>query len=258
MNQTQVDITDHSQLVALQRILYSSRNPTRRWLHCTRRDWIYDALRRYAPNRSCALEIGPGSGVYLPILAALFESVVAADIEESYLHALEPLLAPHPNVTLVRDDILASGLPAGSFDLILCSEVIEHLSDSRRALAEMFRLLRADGVLILSTPQRHSILEVCGKVALLPGVIELVRRVYREPVLETGHINLLTRRCARQQVTEGGFTIQETFSSGLYLPLVAELLGEAGVRFERWLEGKVKSGPLDWLLWTQYYVAKRQ
>jgi SAM-dependent methyltransferase len=253
-----LDTTDRSGLVALQRTLYTSRNATRRWLHCTRRDWIYDALRRHAPKCGpCALEIGPGSGVYLPILADLFESVVAADIEEGYLLALKPLLGSLPNVTLARDDILASGFPSNSFDLILCSEVIEHISDSRRALAEMSRLLRPNGVLILSTPQRYSLLEVCGKVALLPGVIELVRRIYREPVLETGHINLLTWRRAQRQVIQAGFTIRETFRSGLYLPIVAEFLGERGMRFERWLERKMKGGPLDWVLWTQYYVAQR-
>ncbi len=170
---------------------------------------------------------------------------------------MKPLLGSLPNVTIARDDILASGFPSGSFDLILCSEVIEHISDSRRALAEMSRLLRPNGVLILSTPQRYSFLEVCGKVALLPGIIELVRQIYREPVLETGHINLLTSRCAQRQITHAGFAIQETFKSGLYLPLVAELLGEPGMYFERWLENRMIGGPMDWLLWTQYYVARR-
>lgn len=247
-----------SDLVALQRTLYASKNPTRRWLHCTRRDWIYDALRRYAANCGPrALEVGPGSGVYLPLLAGLFESVVAADIEESYLLALKPMLASLANVSVTRDDILASGFSSASFDLILCSEVIEHIPDSRRALAEMSRLLRPKGVLILSTPQRYSLLEVCGKVALLPGIIELVRRVYREPVLETGHINLLTARSVRSQIIQARFSIQETFKSGLYLPLVAEFLGESGLSFERGLEEVLRGGPLDWLLWTQYYVARR-
>jgi len=36
------------ELVELQETLYTSSNPTRRWLHCIRRDWIYDALNRYA------------------------------------------------------------------------------------------------------------------------------------------------------------------------------------------------------------------
>jgi len=254
----QLHTKDNSDLVALQRTLYSSSNPTRRWLHCARRDWIYDALRRHAPAcRRRALEVGPGSGVYLPILAELFECVVATDVEESYLLALKPLVASLSNATLERDDILASSCPSDSFDLILCSEVIEHIPDSRRALAEMHRLLRPNGVLILSTPQRYSFLEVCGRVALLPGIIELVRRIYREPVLETGHINLLTRRRAQSQIVHAGFTIRETFSSGLYLPLVAEFLGELGVSFERKLEKKLKGGPLDWLLWTQYYVAHK-
>jgi len=255
----QVDSMRDGDPIALQRTLYSSKNPTRRWLHRTRRDWLCQALQRYAPRSGqCALEVGPGSGVYLPLLASLFQSVVAADVEERYLQALQPLLASLANVTVTRDDILASDLPSASFDLILCSEVIEHVCDSKQALAEMARLLRRNGVLILSTPQRYSPLEVCGKVALLPGIIELVRLIYREPVLETGHINLLTSRCARSQLAHAGFDIAEQFKSGLYLPFVAEFLGESGVRFESWLEKMLNEGPLDWLLWTQYYICRRR
>jgi hypothetical protein len=40
----------NSKLVALQQTLYNSKNPTRRWLHCLRRDWIIDTIHQ------CALE----------------------------------------------------------------------------------------------------------------------------------------------------------------------------------------------------------
>ena len=39
-------MTTAAELVALQETLYRSGNPTRRWLHCIRRDWIFAALRR--------------------------------------------------------------------------------------------------------------------------------------------------------------------------------------------------------------------
>jgi hypothetical protein len=58
------------ELVALQETLHCSSNPTRRWLYCTRRDWIIDALSRSRePARMRALEVGPGSDVYLQELA---------------------------------------------------------------------------------------------------------------------------------------------------------------------------------------------
>jgi 2-polyprenyl-3-methyl-5-hydroxy-6-metoxy-1,4-benzoquinol methylase len=183
----------NAELLALQRALYESRNPTRRWLHRTRRDWIAARLTRLAADRRGAvLEVGPGSGVYVPLLARLFDRVTVSDVHDAYLDAARALAADHANVTVVQDDVRRPALPSASFDVVLCTEVIEHIHESRAALAGMRRLLRPGGVLLLSTPQRWSPLEVCSKIAFLPVVIGLVRRVYGEPILPTGHVNLMT------------------------------------------------------------------
>jgi len=249
-------VSTNAELLALQRALYDSRNPTRRWLHRTRRDWITDRLTRLAAgHRGAVLEVGPGSGVYVPLLARLFDRVTVSDVHDAYLDAARALAASHANVAVVQDDIRRPGLPAGSFDVVLCTEVIEHIAESRAALAGMRRLLRPGGVLVLSTPQRHSPLEVCSKIAFLPGVIGLVRLVYREPILPTGHVNLMTAREVRHQLADAGFTIRESYTSGLYVPVLAEAGGEPARRAAAWLERVIRGGPLDWLLWTQYYVA---
>ena len=114
------------------------------------------------------------------------------------------------------------------------------------------------GVLILSTPQKYSLLELASKIAFLPGIIEFVRRVYKEPIIETGHINLLTAQTARAQLVDAGFVVREHHVSGLYLPLVAEFLGEVGLRCAVVGERLLKQTGLTGMLWTQYYVATRQ
>jgi len=244
-------------LVELQDTLYNSRNPTRRWLHCIRRDWIIGALNQLALEPSGrALEVGPGSGVYLPVLCSLFSEVVTTDIEESYLDRARNLSSSHPNLSAKIDDVTNSALPESGFDLILCTEVIEHISDSTSALREMHRLLKPGGKLILSTPQRYSPLELTAKIAFLPGIIGLVRRVYREPILETGHINLMTAKQVTEQIEAAGFSIKKQFKSGMYIPLVAEFTGDQGLKLEKHLERLLRGGAFDWLLWTQYYVAE--
>ncbi len=248
-------MSTEQELVELQQTLYTSSNPTRRWLHCTRRDWIIDALRRTAGEyHHRAIEVGPGSGVYIPILAQLYDEVVGLDIEQAYLNHLSHLSGIHQNLELKVDDITASKLPNATFDLILCTEVIEHIQDSPSALREMHRLLRPGGTLILTTPQCYSPLELTAKVAFLPGIIDLVRLIYREPILETGHINLMTDKQVKQQLEQAGFKIRESYKSGMYLPLVAEFLGTTGLRFEQWLESKLRGSILDGLLWTQFYI----
>ena len=249
-------MASHAELLALQETLYTSSNPTRRYLHCTRRDWIMAALLRCAvPAHARALEVGPGSGVYLPTLGKLFDEVYATDIEVAYLQHAAPLRQGHRNLHLLIDDITASTLAAESFDLILCTEVVEHIANSSLALAGMRRLLKPGGVLILSTPQRYSPLELIAKIAFLPGIIDIVRRIYREPILKTGHINLMTAREVERQLIDAGFQISERYKSGMYLPFLAEFCGALGLQLEQWIERNLCGKSCDGLLWTQYYIA---
>jgi 2-polyprenyl-3-methyl-5-hydroxy-6-metoxy-1,4-benzoquinol methylase len=249
----------HDELLALQQTLYRSKNPTRRWLHCRRRDWIMAALRATPPAaRGRALEVGPGSGVYLPLLAELFAEVTASDVEQSFLVHAAGLAAEHPNVRAVQDDVTASALPARHFDVVLCSEVIEHIGDSSAALREIHRILKPGGTLLLSTPLPASPLEVTSKVAYLPGVVRVVRAIYREPVLDPGHINLLPEAEVRRQLAAAGFRVERHDKSGFYLPLIAEFGGRPAQRLFEAVERRIRGGALGALLWTQYYIARAE
>ncbi len=245
-----------SELVELQETLYTSRNPTRAWLHVSRRDWITAALESSAAGRDVglAIEVGPGSGVYLPLLSRLSGRVIAADIEQEYLEHAGLLTDSLPNLSCQTDDITRSDLPAGAFDLVLCTEVIEHIADSPAALAGLRRLLAPGGRLVLSTPQRYSPLELFAKIAFLPGIIDIVRLIYREPIIPTGHINLLTEKALKDQLAAAGFVILDEHKCGLYLPVVAEALGGVGLKIEQWIEKRIRGTWLDFLLWTQCYV----
>lgn len=252
-------MASEADLIKLQETLYTSANPTRRWLHCTRRDWIKNALHRYSLiNRGRALEVGPGSGIYLPVLAHLFHEVIAMDLEPVFLEHAKTFTGTYPNIHLILGSITKADFLDNHFDLILCTEVIEHIANSFAAFKEMYRLLKPGGILVCSTPQRYSTLELMGKIAFKPGIINLIRLIYREPILETGHINLMTEKQLWDQMESAGFQIREYFKSGLYLPLIAEFMGSFGLRLEQWLESKLCHGPFEGLLWTQYYIAVKE
>jgi 2-polyprenyl-3-methyl-5-hydroxy-6-metoxy-1,4-benzoquinol methylase len=248
-----------SQLIALLETLYNSRNPTRRWLHCTRRDWLLARIAECARERpGRALEIGFGAGIYLRALASYYDELVGTDLSQSQLEYVRSRTADLANLHVLIDDITDSHLAAHSFDLVLCSEVLEHIHDTDRAIAGIRRVVAPGGLLIVSTPQRHSLMELACKLAFMPGVINLVRRVYGEAVFETGHISLMTERQMTHALQTAGFRIRQRFKSGLYLPLVAEFAGSTGLRVERWLEERLRDGFLGWTLWTQYYVAQAE
>ncbi|MGH9124291.1 MAG: class I SAM-dependent methyltransferase [Acidimicrobiales bacterium] len=245
-------------LLELQDTLYRSKNPTRRWIHTRRKEMIEGLLRQVGgPGVARAMEIGPGSGLYLPLLAELATEVYATDIEPSFLDRAREQLAGNDQARFVVDDITRTDLPEASFDLILCTEVLEHIPDWRAALASMAALLTPGGTLVLSTPQPRSPLELMGKVAFKPGVLQVVRAIYREPILETGHISLVSARQLDDQLAAAGLRIEQHAFTGAYLPVVAEFGGAAALRLEQALEPRLQRRPLRGLLWTQYVTARR-
>lgn len=81
---------------------------------------------------------------------------------------LEPLLRDARNVDYVsgdltpgraqrRLDVTAIDFPDGSFDVVLCNHVLEHIPDDARALSELFRVLRPDGWAMLQVPLVYGI-----------------------------------------------------------------------------------------------------
>lgn len=246
-------------LFSLQQALYTSRNYTRRRLHQARLRWVSAAIAAHAAATSAlrAMEYGPGSGIYLPVLGRHFAEVLAADVEQAYLCGIQSLASRVPGLRLIVDDVQDSGFQANSFDLLLCSEVLEHVPRPDRALETLHRILRPGGIAVVTTPQRYSLMELCCKVAFLPGVIDLVRLIYREPVLETGHISLRSCAAFQQLIVASGLEIVEHDKFGLYLPLLAEFGGAWGGRVIEALERKLAATSANQLFWTQAYVLRK-
>ena len=67
-------------------------------------------------------------------------------------------------------DICRTGLAAETFDFIVSSEVIEHVPNPRSAIAELNRLLKPGGVLVLSTPNKvwHFAITLANKIGARP------------------------------------------------------------------------------------------
>src|SRR5208282_5857715 len=72
------------------------------------------------------------------------KKVVSLDI------AIQPVI---PN--LINADAALLPFKEGSFDAVVCMEVLEHLFHDFMALQEIRRVLRDDGVLVLSVPFYH-------------------------------------------------------------------------------------------------------
>lgn len=242
----------------VQDALYASGNPTRRRLHRRRRNWILGRIAAWTPRTAggAALEVGPGGGGCLPDLCRRFTRVVASDVAEPFLQRARSLAGRFANLAVAADDIAATRHASASFDLVLCSEVLEHLPRPQPALAGLARVLAPGGVLILTTPQAWSTVELGGRLLHLPGVPWLLRRLYREPVEDLRHVSLCTAGRLRRRFAAAGLAVVESARFGLYLPLLAECGGRWGSRRAASLEDAVARAAPG-LLWTQAYVLRR-
>jgi len=90
-----------------------------------------------------ALDVGCRDGYYSKVLKQKKYTVTSVDIECHY----EKCQRVDANKPLPYSD--------NFFDVIWCSEVIEHLEKPDRIIQEFKRVLKAEGVAILTTPNSH-------------------------------------------------------------------------------------------------------
>ncbi|MFN2329573.1 MAG: class I SAM-dependent methyltransferase [Chromatocurvus sp.] len=107
---------------------------------------IGDVIARLAGRNARILEVGVGTGrIALPTVSAGGE-VVGVDLSSEMLRSLAGRELPH--LALVRGDITRLPFCNKAFDAAVCVHVL-HLVDSRIVLADLMRMVRPGGVIIL-------------------------------------------------------------------------------------------------------------
>jgi len=127
--------------------------------------WITDAtiayehLHRYAYAATLVkdkrvLDLASGEGYGSKMLASTASSVTGIDIDENVVsHAAGKYGAA--NLRFLAGSVTSIPIQEShSFDVIVCFEAIEHIEDQQALLAEIKRMLKPDGALIVSTPNK--------------------------------------------------------------------------------------------------------
>ena len=90
----------------------------------------------------------------------------------------------------------------GSFDVVLCGDLIEHLRDPEAFLARVRPFLRADGRLVLTTP---NVANWAMRLGLLAGRWRYTER----GILDRTHTHLFTRSTLVETLERAGYRVVE-------------------------------------------------
>jgi ubiquinone/menaquinone biosynthesis C-methylase UbiE len=148
------------------------------------------------------LDVGCGFGRHAYEAAKRGARVVAFDYAEAELKEVRNTFGAMATAGEVGGDSLAgtvqgdaSRLPFSdaSFDRIIAAEVLEHVPDDERALSELARVLRPDGVMVVTVP------------AWLPErVCWRLSDEYHAPYVPGGHVRIYRPGQLRHQLRAAG------------------------------------------------------
>ncbi len=115
-------------------------------------------------------------------------------------------------------DALSAGEWDAPFDVVVCADVLEHLSRPEELLARIPAWLKPGGTLFVSIP---NVANVTVRVALLFGQFPYTDR----GILDRTHLRFYTRASARRLVEEAGLRIRSVAATAMPYELAAPALG---------------------------------
>jgi SAM-dependent methyltransferase len=150
--------------------------------------WMYLKKKTYffkAPLK--VLEIGP-----LPILQKKFNALpnvkyISADIL--------------PQKAMIWADVTDMPLEAGQFDVVLCYHVLEHVSDDKKALREIWRVLKPGGWALIQSPWDEE------REKTLEGKLSMRQEKGRSSCWQSDHVRIYGKDYAAR-IKEAGFLVR--------------------------------------------------
>jgi 2-polyprenyl-3-methyl-5-hydroxy-6-metoxy-1,4-benzoquinol methylase len=127
---------------------YYARSPWLiRWVQEQRLATIRDMV---GPARGLRIiEVGSGGGQVLRMFADA--KLTALDVSDVYLDTARRNLAGY-DVEFIKGQVEQLALPPGTFDRVICTEVLEHTTNPDEVLQAIRKLLERDGRAIITVP----------------------------------------------------------------------------------------------------------
>lgn len=108
------------------------------------------------------LENGCGVGMYIDRLAPQVRRITGLEYDFARARQAQDVARSHPNAAVLNAAGEDLPFPDQTFSLILSHEVLEHVADDRQTVAEMVRVLRPGGRMVIFVPSRGYPFETHG------------------------------------------------------------------------------------------------
>ncbi len=146
---------------------------------CVREIW-YEHWHRYAfaaelVKGKSVLDAACGEGYGSALLAEHADQVLGMDIDAQSVAHAEQRYAEHGNLRYRQGDATDLDLPDASIDVIVSFETLEHVHEQERMLAGFARVLKPNGLLLISSPDKATYSDAIGH-----DNPHHVRELYRE------------------------------------------------------------------------------
>ena len=113
--------------------------------------WIYHMYEKYIGKE--VLDIGGGVGTAISFYIDKAERVVATELFENQVNIMNKRFENYQYFKAIQADIMKDDFSAyDKFDPIILLNVLEHIEDDRKALANMKKLLKDSGTIIICVP----------------------------------------------------------------------------------------------------------
>jgi len=166
------------------------------------------------------LDLGCGAGYHVLLLNSLeevrkreiyFEGIDISEIDLNLARETAKNMNAD-NVTFQIGNISDLNLHDGSYDIILCIDVVEHLDDPESCIKEIMRLLKPKGLSIITTPNGNNrLMTLKGKRNRINGkkdTHEILKNEYLVSFDGHGHISIKSIREWIRIFKQTGFIIE--------------------------------------------------
>ncbi|MGD0275855.1 MAG: class I SAM-dependent methyltransferase [Syntrophales bacterium] len=151
---------------------------------------VFEDFFKSSLHDLCLLNVGGSAGIIDNYLSDHFGSVVGVDIDEPAIaHAQNTY--QKENLRFCIGDALNLEFSDNTFDVVVCSQVYEHVPDAKKMMGEIFRVLVPNGVCYFAAGNRLMWNEQHYNLPLLSVIPRPLAHVYVRLMKKASHYHEL-------------------------------------------------------------------